>query len=226
MSAVRLSDSENVEEYSLKIQSYVNDFNLCADTDSSSTGSGTMLKSKHTNYLMKGVPKNDDWRFFTQLIYDKIDTLADTPEEIIVKMKAPKGQLQKDDNAELAAMFFNLWTKNDKWNSKQTQMCRKSPDSNSGSNGISSESEKHHCRNWRDTQECYRCHQAGHNALYSPSSPQAERAAPTETAAATTTTPIEYYWMTVMIGESPSKKSWYLDCATTTHICGDQRKFK
>ena len=47
MSAVRLSDCENVQEYTSKIQSYVNDFNLCADTDSS-TGSGTMPKSEHT----------------------------------------------------------------------------------------------------------------------------------------------------------------------------------
>jgi hypothetical protein len=64
MSAVRLSDCENVQEYVSKIQSYVNDFNLCADT-ASSTGSGTMLKSKRTYYLMKGVPKDDDWKFLS-----------------------------------------------------------------------------------------------------------------------------------------------------------------
>ena len=63
----------------------MNDFNLCAD---SSTGSGTMPKSKHSYYLMQGIPKDDDWRFYTQLMYDKIDTLADKPEEILTKMKA------------------------------------------------------------------------------------------------------------------------------------------
>jgi len=41
-----------------------------------------------------------------------------------------------------------------------------------------------------------------------------------------TTTSIENYWMTVTNRESPSKESWYLDCATTSHICGDRRKFK
>jgi hypothetical protein len=35
MSVVRLSDCENVQEYALKIQSNVNDFNLCANTDTS-----------------------------------------------------------------------------------------------------------------------------------------------------------------------------------------------
>ena len=60
-----------------------------------------------------------------------------------------------------------------------------------------------------------------------------ESGALTETAAAaaaaattTTTTPIENYWMTVTNRESPSKESWYLDCATTSHICGDRRKFE
>jgi len=39
-------------------------------------------------------------------------------------------------------------------------------------------------------------------------------------------TSIENYWMTVTNGESPSEKSWYLDCVTTTHICGYQQKFE
>jgi hypothetical protein len=55
MSAVKLSNCENVQEYTSKIQSYANGFNLCADTNSS-TGRGTMPQSKHSNYLMKGIP--------------------------------------------------------------------------------------------------------------------------------------------------------------------------
>jgi len=53
----------------------VNDFNLCVESST-----GTMPKSKHSYYLMQGIPKDDDWRFFTQLMYDKIDTLANKPE--------------------------------------------------------------------------------------------------------------------------------------------------
>ena len=44
MSAVRLSDCDNVPKCALKIQSDVNDFNLCASINSSSTGSGLMPK--------------------------------------------------------------------------------------------------------------------------------------------------------------------------------------
>jgi len=32
--------------------------------------------------------------------------------------------------------------------------------------------------------------------------------------------------MTTTVREAPSKGSWYLDCATTSHICGDGRKFE
>jgi hypothetical protein len=37
---------------------------------------------------------------------------------------------------------------------------------------------------------------------------------------------IENYWVTDTGGKTaPSKESWYLDCASTSHICGDRRKF-
>jgi len=225
MSAGRLGDCEHVQKYALKIQGYVNDFNLCANSDSSTGGGGTMPKSEHTYYLIKGIPKDDDWRFFTQLMYDKIDTLADKPEEIIMKMKTHKVWQQQEvdlDSIELLALA-KTGTKSEKWNSTQSRKFRKSRDSGRDSDGSSSESEQY-CH--RHTQECYRCHQVGHIAWYCPSTAPLESVAPTATAAAMTTTSIENYWMTFMNGESPSKESWYLNCATTTHICGDRRKFE
>jgi len=223
MSAVKLSNCENVQEYASKIQGHVNDFNHCAD---SSTGSGTMPKSEHSYYLMQGIPKDKDWRFFTQLMYDKIDTLADKPEEIVMKMKAHEARLQKDDDSGVAAMFSKLRTESEKWNSKHS---RKSG-SGSESDGSSSESGKHRHRH---TQECYRCHEVGHIVRYclstAPmvSAASMVSAAPTETAAtaAMTTTSIENYWMTVTC-RSPEKEGRYLDCAMTSYVCGDQQKFE
>jgi len=65
-------------------------------------------------------------------------------------------------------------------------------------------------------------------AQYCPSTAPVESSAATETAAAAemTTTSIEDYWTTTTGREAPSKESWYLDCATTSHISGDQGKFK
>jgi len=222
MSAVKLRDCENVQEYASKIQGYVNDFNLGAEGST-----GTMPKSEHSYYLMQGIPKDDDWRFFTQLMYDKIDTMANKPEEIVTKMKAHEARLQKDDDSEVAAMFSKLRTKNEKRNSKHSRKSQKSRGSGSESDGSSLESEKHRRRNWKDTEECYRCHRVGHIAQYCPSTAPVESGAPTETAAAATTktTSIENYSMTVTTGESPLKESWYLDCVTTSHVCGDRQEF-
>ena len=223
MSAARLSDCENVQEYTSKSQRYMNHFNLSADTDSSSTGSDTMPMSEHTYYLMKGVPKDDDWRFFTQLMYEKINTLADKLQAIVTKMRAHEARLQKEYDSDVAGLFLKLWMKSKKRNSNLTRMSRKSRDSGSESDGSCSESEKHRHRR---TQECCRCHQVGHIARYCPSTAPVESSALTETAAATTTTCTEDYWMTTSSREAASKESWNVDCATTSHICGDQRKFE
>jgi len=60
MSAVGLGDCENVQESALEIQWYLNNFNLCANSDSS-TGDGDMMpRGEHAYYLIKGIPKDDD----------------------------------------------------------------------------------------------------------------------------------------------------------------------
>jgi hypothetical protein len=128
-------------------QGYVNDFKLCAESSTS-----TMPQSKHSYNLMQGIPKNDDWRFFTQLMYDKIDTLADKPEEIVTKMKVHEVRHQHEvdmESIELLALA-KIQTKSDE--RRLTWMSPKSPDSDSESYGSSSDIEKHRRRNWRDTQ--------------------------------------------------------------------------
>jgi len=220
MSAVKLRDCENVQEYASKIQGYVNDFNLSAESET-----GTMPKSEHSYYLMQGIPKDDDWRFFTQLMYDKIDTLVDKPEEIVTKMKAHAARHQQEVDLESIELLALAKTRRKSDKRRQTRKSRKSSDSGSESDASSLESEKHRCRR---TQECYRWHKVGHIVRYCPSTAPVESSAATETAAAaeTATTSIENYWMTVTIPESTLKESWYLDCASTSHICGDRRKFE
>jgi len=58
----------------------------------STTGFGsstcTMWKIEHSYYVMQDVPKVDDWMGFTQMKNDKINTLANKPEDIVTKMNA------------------------------------------------------------------------------------------------------------------------------------------
>jgi hypothetical protein len=93
----------------------VNDFNLSANT-ASSTGSGLLAMPKHTDYLMMGALQVDDWTLFNQLMYDKIDTLANNPVEVIVKPKPRKPRLQNKDDSEVAAMCSMFRTKCGKQN--------------------------------------------------------------------------------------------------------------
>jgi hypothetical protein len=113
-----------------------------------------MPKSEHSYYLMKGVPKDDDWKFFTQVMYHKIDTLADKPEEIVKKMKAHEARHQQEVDLESIELLALAKTqrKSEKWNSKQTWKSQKSCESGSESESSDSEDEKMHRRtNWRDT---------------------------------------------------------------------------
>jgi hypothetical protein len=95
-----------------------------------------MPKSEHSYNLMQGIPKDNDWRVFTQLMYDKIDILADKPEEIVTKMKAHEARLLKHADSDVAAMFSKLRTKSEKQNSKyfrNSQMSHRSGCENDGS---------------------------------------------------------------------------------------------
>jgi len=85
MAAVKLRDCEDLQEYASKPLGYVNNFNLCAESST-----GTMPKSEHSYYLLQAICKDVDWRFFAQLMYDKIDTLANEPKMIVTTIKAHK----------------------------------------------------------------------------------------------------------------------------------------
>jgi hypothetical protein len=76
MPAVRLGNCENVQDYASKNAVYMNGFNLCADSDRLTGGGGIMQQSKHTYYTMMCIPTADDWWVFTQLMYNKIDSVA------------------------------------------------------------------------------------------------------------------------------------------------------
>jgi hypothetical protein len=127
--------------------------------------------------------------FFIQLMYDTIGTLADKLEETVTNMNAHEARQQQEvdlESIELLALAKTR-TQSENRNSK-TQMSKISRGSGSQSDCSSSESEKLRRKNWKDTQECYRCHQMGHIARHCSSTAPVESGAPTDTAAAAAAT--------------------------------------
>jgi hypothetical protein len=109
---------------------------------------------EHPNHLMNDIPKDVDWKLFTLLMYDMIDTLADKSGKVIVNMNPHEVQLPKKDNLQLAAIISELQIKSVTQISNQA---RKSLDSGSESEGSSSDNGKHssHHTNRTDTQVYY-----------------------------------------------------------------------
>jgi hypothetical protein len=161
-------------------------------------------------------------------MYDKIDTLADEVADRVAEINAHEVWHQPEVDLEsiILLALAMMEVKSEKRSSKQTGKSQKTRDSGSESDGRSSNNGKHASRriNWRDTEQCYRCHKTGHIVRDCPSTAPVESAALTETAAAMMTS-IEQYWMTVT-GRCAEGEGWYIDCATTSHICGDQQKFE
>jgi hypothetical protein len=143
MPAVKFSNCQNVQKYASKIQEHMNYFNVCTEI---STGSSMMPNCEHSYFLIQGILKDDDWRFFTQVMYDKIYNLADKPVQDVTQMIAHEMQFQKDSDLVAAVMLSNLQAKSKKRRSQQTWKSQKTQGSGSESNGSSSDNQKHGSR--------------------------------------------------------------------------------
>jgi len=76
-----------------------------------------MPTSAYTDYLIKVVLKDQDWMIFTQLMYDKIYSLAAKAEVDIMIMNTHHPQLQNEMKLEVAVAFSKLQKHNEKQNS-------------------------------------------------------------------------------------------------------------
>jgi len=161
-------------------------------------------------------------------MYYKTNTMPNKPNKVVTTITCYEVQLLNDHKLEVTVMFLQFWIQSKKWNWKQIRQSQKTHYSGCEGIGSSLEHEKHlsHHANWWDFQKCYSWHKVGHIAQYCPSTGVAECTALIESVPATITISIDNYRMTVMNGESPSQESWYLGCATTTLIYGDQQMFE
>jgi len=229
---IRLKDCDDVETYALRIDQKVKDYNLCSEPSTSDATTRTLAKmtdEEHVFYLLRGIPRNDDWQFFLELMMDKNATATLTPDEIVIKLVEKEATIKRENGLGQEALLFAKGNAKGNAKGKGKGKGRKS--------WKGDESDEDQDRKGKPT--CFDCHKEGHKVWNCPSMKRGDPPVTkesTETAAMDDTitaarvsaemTTIENYWVTDTGGKTaPSKESWYLDCASTSHICGDRRKF-
>jgi hypothetical protein len=233
---IRLEDCDDVDSYSLRINQKVKDYNLCSEpSTSSSDATRTLAKitnEEHQFYLLHGIPRNDDWQFFLELMMDKNGTATLTPDEIVIKLVENEATIKHENGLGQEAVLFAKG--NTKGNSKGNAKGKGKSKGRKSWKGDESEEDQ---GDRKSQPTCFYCHKEAHKVSNCPSMKcgdppvmknGTETAAKNDTitAASVSEETIENYWVTGTNGKSaPLKECWYLDCASTSHICGDRRKF-
>ena len=231
---LRLEDCDEVDTYALQINQKVNDYNLHSEQSSSDVTKtlAKMTDEEHVFYLLRGIPRNDDWQFCLVLIMDMNTKATLTPDEIVIKLVEQEATIKRENRLGQEALLFAKGNAKGNAKGKGNGKGRKSWKGH--------ESDENQVRKGNPT--CCHCHKEGHMVWNCQSMQCGEspvRKVSTETAAKTRdgtintardsaemTTTIKNYWVTDTGGKTaPSKESSYWDCDTTSHICADRRKF-
>jgi len=225
---IRLEDCDDADTYALRIDQMVKDYILCLEPSSSDAtrALAKMTDKEHVFYLLRGIPRNDDWQFILELMIDKNATATLTPDEIVIKLVKKEATIKHEKGVGKEALLFAKGSAKGKSKGK-------------GSKSWKGDESDEDLGDRKSQLTCFYCHKEGHEVWNCPSM---KRSDPPVTKESTEIPPkdgsitaarfsaemmtIEHYWVTDTGGKTaPSKESWYLDCASTSHICGDRRKF-
>jgi hypothetical protein len=113
--SIKLQDCGNIDNYASRIEQTVKDYNLCtrpstsdmdtADTDSAKT-IAKLSEQEHIFYLLRGIPKNDEWTVFLELMMDKNATMTATPDEIVTKLVKNEAAIKRENGLAPEALLF------------------------------------------------------------------------------------------------------------------------
>jgi len=115
--SIKVQDCGDINNYASRIDRAVKDYNLCAgpttptttdtnaDTDSAKTIT-RMSEQDHIFYLLRGIPRNDEWKVFLELIMDKNPTMTTTPDEIVTKLVEKEAAIKRDNGLAPEALLF------------------------------------------------------------------------------------------------------------------------
>jgi hypothetical protein len=109
--SIKLQDCRDVDNYASRIDRNVKDYNLCAgptaistagtdaadtDTDANAKTIVKMSEQEHIFYLLRGIPRNEEWKVFLELMLDKNATMTATHDEIVTKLVEKEAAIKRE----------------------------------------------------------------------------------------------------------------------------------
>jgi hypothetical protein len=234
--SIKLQDCGDVDNYASRIDRKVKDYNHCAgpsttDTDADTAMTiGKMSEQEHIFYLLRGIPRNVEWKVFLELMMDKNATMTTTPDEIVTKLVEKEAAIKRENGlAPEELLFAKKGSKGGNGgNGGKAGKGGRSPRMDKRDDKRDNKDE----RKEKDFRKCFHCHGRGHtteNCLSKlrgdpPKAADTAAKASTEASATSTlTTSIENYWM--VASSSASSSDWFIACRCRTHISGHRSIF-
>jgi len=232
--SIKLHDCGDADNYASRIDQKVKDYNLCpglsttdtdADTESAMT-IGKMSEQEHIIYLLRGIPRNDEWKVSMELMTDKNAKMTAMPNEIVTKLVEMKAAIKRENGLAPDTLLFAK--KGGKGgtggNCDKTGRGSKSPNRDKRED----KSDNKNDRKEKDFRKCFYWQRPGHTTKNGLSKKRSDPPNTADTAAqasatSTLTTSIENYWM--VASSNASASDWFIDCKCMTHISGHRSMF-
>jgi len=246
--SIKLQVCGDVANYASRIDRKVKHYNLCTGPSTTDTDTDTaktiakMSKQEHIFYLLRGIPRNDEWKVFLELMMDKDTTMTARPNEIVTKLVEKEAAITRENGlAPETLLFAKKGGKGGGGNGGKAGKGGRSPRRDKRDDKRDMRDDKRDKRDdkrdnkgdkEKDFRKCFHCQRQGHtteNCLSKqrgnpPKSADTAAKASTEASATSTlTTSIENYWM--VASSNASSSDWFIDCGCTTHISGRRSTF-
>ena len=204
--SIKLQDCGDVDNYALQIDRKVKDYNLCtgpmtSDTDADTDSAKTITKMSeqgHIFYLLRGIPRNNEWKVFLELMMDINTTMTATPDEIVTKLIEKAAAIKRENGLAPEDLLFAK--KGGKGGIGKAGKGGRGPKSDKRDNKRDNKDD----RKEKDFRKCFHCQRQGHtteNCLSKQrgdppkSADTSAKASTEESTASTLTTSIGNYWI-------------------------------
>jgi len=165
--SIRLQDCGDVDNYASWINWKVKDYHLCTgptapsttDTDAADMDSAKtiarMSEQDHIFYLLLGIPRNNEWKGFMELVMDNNAMMTTMPDELVIKLVYKEAAMERDIALAPEALLFAK-TGGNVGNGSKGGKGGKSPKRDEREN------EGDNNRKENDLRKCFHCQQRRH----------------------------------------------------------------